>query len=72
MIRGEHMTAKKMQRACANVIESRMKQLRATKDEYWPDPAGGTGDHIHKGDWMGSAFEFQLFTKLLAEIKAIK
>ena len=52
-------------------IERRMDNLRAAKDERWRDPAGGYGEDIKKGDWLGSAYELQLFTSLLEEFQKI-
>lgn len=66
------MTAKQMQKACADVIARRMANLRASKTETFRDAASGRSETIEKGEWQGTIFEFRLYTALLAEIKAIR
>lgn len=53
------------------VIERRMNRLRAPKTETFRDVASGRSETIVKGEWQGSAYQFELFTSLLKEFNEI-
>lgn len=52
-------------------IERRMNALRATKTETFRDPASGRSETTEKGEWIGSAYEFELLNGLFKEFKRI-
>lgn len=52
-------------------IERRMNNLRAKETYVSIDPASARSETTEKGTWIGSYYEFELFTSLLKEFQKI-
>jgi hypothetical protein len=58
-------------RACLAVIRERMDRLTQPETETFRDPASGRSETIEKGEWIGSAYEHELFTGLVKRFEGL-